>query len=415
MQRSSYRIVSYKVKHGYDVNDFLSSYRCLLQKAIDIIWGNIEWKRKGRRLIPIIPKSREFKRNLRNDLLREWKYASHYVDSAIKTAYSIINSWRKNYIKGRRGKTKPIVKRRFVRVKETLYVYRNDKIRITVEPRQLYLEFGLSRVWFKKRVKDYDLGELILKENELIITFKEKIAEDKQKKIAWDLNLLSMDGFCDKGWIRVDLKPLYTLHITYENLRRKIQRLNKTKPKTAKRLMLKYSKRYRNRVKDFLHKLTTKLSKELKDYEHGFEDLEKQGMFTKRKVHNRVISKQNWGQIVALMSYKAKIGLINPKNSTKTCPRCGEKMMHRKGQVLECRKCNLIINRQLNASINLYLTMWGFPPSMKVWEKIVLPILRRRGVTPKGCETDDMSPMNPKGNEVDVHQGAGLFIKIYLR
>jgi len=41
---------------------------------------------------------------------------------------------------------------------------------------------------------------------------------------------------------------------------------------------------------------------------------------------------------------------------------------------------------------------------MKVWEEIVLPILKRSGVTPKGCETDDMSPMNPEGNEVDVHQ-----------
>jgi len=41
---------------------------------------------------------------------------------------------------------------------------------------------------------------------------------------------------------------------------------------------------------------------------------------------------------------------------------------------------------------------------MKVWEEIVLPILRRSGVTLKGCETDDMS-LNARGNEVDVHQG----------
>ena len=142
--------------------------------------------------------------------------------------------------------------------------------------------------------------------------------------------------------------------------------MSKTKPKTAKRLMQKYSQRYRNRVKDFLHKLTTKLANEFKDYKHGFGGLEKRGMFTKRKTHNRVISKQNWKQIIQLMSYKANIRLLNPYNSTKTCPRCGGRMKHRKGQVLECGKCRLIINRQLNASINLYLTMWGFPPLMKV-------------------------------------------------
>jgi len=26
----------------------------------------------------------------------------------------------------------------------------------------------------------------------------------------------------------------------------------------------------------------------------------------------------------------------------------------------------------------------------------------------EGCETDDMSPMNPEGTEVDVHQGGYL-------
>jgi len=409
VQRNSYRIVSYKVKHGYDISEFLSSYRYLLQRAIDIIWDNIEWKKKRNRLIPIIPKSKDFKRTLRNQLLKDWNYASHYADSAIKTAYSILNSWRRNYIKGKRSKNKPVVKRKFVRVKETLYRFRESKIIITIKPRQFYLEFDLSKTWFRKRVEGYDLGELILKEDELIITFKKPVDNTpSKKKIAWDLNLLSMDGFCDKGWIRVDLKQLYTLHITYENLRRKIQSLSKTKPKTDKRLMQKYSKRYRNRVKDFLHKLTTKIANELKDYEHGFENLEKQGMFTKRKTHNRVISKQNWKQIIQLMSYKANIRLLNPYNSTKTCPRCGGRMKRRKGQVLECGKCRLIINRQLNASINLYLRMWGFPPSMKVWLELIEPILRRSGVTLKGDETDDLLPMNPEGVEVDVSQSGPL-------
>ena len=101
MQRGSYRIVSYKVRHNHDVREFLSSYRHLLQRAIDTIWDGIEWKKKKNRLIPMIPKSKE-KRALRNQLLKDWNYASHYVDSAVKTAYSILNSWRRNYIKGER-------------------------------------------------------------------------------------------------------------------------------------------------------------------------------------------------------------------------------------------------------------------------------------------------------------------------
>jgi len=87
----------------------------------------------------------------------------------------------------------------------------------------------------------------------------------------------------------------------------------------------------------------------------------------------------------------------------------------RKGQLLECEKCNLKIDRQLNASVNLYLRMRGSPPSMKAWEEIVLPILRRSGVTLIGGETDDMSPMNPEGTEVDVPQGGRMSVKEYVR
>ncbi|MBS7288782.1 MAG: transposase, partial [Candidatus Freyarchaeota archaeon] len=75
-------------------------YRWMLQRAIDGIWENITWKEKvikRRRLIPIIPKSNEFKRNLRNSLLRNWNFCAHYVDSAIKQAYSILKSWRRNF------------------------------------------------------------------------------------------------------------------------------------------------------------------------------------------------------------------------------------------------------------------------------------------------------------------------------
>ncbi|MBS7288685.1 MAG: hypothetical protein KIH01_08090 [Candidatus Freyarchaeota archaeon] len=103
MSECSYQVRSYKVKHSYDVKGFLESYRWLLQKAINEIWENITWNEvvKGRkRLIPIIPKSSEFKRNLRNSLLGNWDFCAHYVDSAIKQAYSILKSWRRNYLKG---------------------------------------------------------------------------------------------------------------------------------------------------------------------------------------------------------------------------------------------------------------------------------------------------------------------------
>ena len=68
-------------------------------------------KRKlpGKKQWRLLPKykvdihSKEYKKKLRDSLLQEWPYAAHWVDSAIKTAYSIFKTWRKNYVKGERG------------------------------------------------------------------------------------------------------------------------------------------------------------------------------------------------------------------------------------------------------------------------------------------------------------------------
>lgn len=189
--------------------------------------------------------------------------------------------------------------------------------------------FDLSKAWFKDRVEGWKMGEPILKEDELLLIYKKpKTAETPKKQIAWDMNLMSIDGFSgDQGWLKIDLKPLYTLHITYENIRRNIQKLTKKKPKTARRLRRKYSERHRNRTKDFLHQLTTMISREFKDYQHGFEDLEKQEIVKKRKGkkrgkrRNREVLVTNWGQIISLMSYKAaEVRLIDPRNSSKICP-----------------------------------------------------------------------------------------------
>jgi len=38
---------------------------------------------------PVIPKEKRFEKQLRNKLLQSWDYAKHYIDSAVKVAYSI--------------------------------------------------------------------------------------------------------------------------------------------------------------------------------------------------------------------------------------------------------------------------------------------------------------------------------------
>jgi len=92
-------------------------------------------------------------------------------------------------------------------------------------------------------------------------------------------------------------------------------------------------------------------------------------MLGSSKEHNRNISKSDWKAIVKFMSYKSNVTLLNPKNSTKRCSRCG-KINAPKGALYGCR-CGLRMDRQLNAAINLYLQMEGLPPTPKLFNKLM--------------------------------------------
>jgi len=105
--------------------------------------------------------------------LENWSYSKHYVDSAIKQAYSMLKSWRRGYLKGERRREKPVIRKRFVRIKETLYTYKDGKIKVSVKPHEEYLVFDISKAWFLKRAKG-ELGELILGEKYLTVTLGSK-------------------------------------------------------------------------------------------------------------------------------------------------------------------------------------------------------------------------------------------------
>jgi len=103
--------------------------------------------------VPEPPRSSVFKKKLRDELLGNCPYAKHWVDAVIKTAYSVMESWRKRYLRGRARKAKLRIKKRFATCKITLMRvnYERKTIRTTIKPEE-YLEVSWAGKWFTKRV-----------------------------------------------------------------------------------------------------------------------------------------------------------------------------------------------------------------------------------------------------------------------
>ena len=101
---------------------------------------------------------------------------------------------------------------------------------------------------------------MILTKKELIITVKKNVELKADRWASFDANLTNITAFIKGKVERYDLRELYHVHRVYEIKRQRIQKLPKFKPKTAKRPMRKYSKREKDRAKDFMHKLTAEIA-----------------------------------------------------------------------------------------------------------------------------------------------------------
>ena len=342
--------------------DLIKEYFKLKKTALDKIFKHVKYSKNGKAHLKFDKNKRK---KLRNKLLGNWRFAKHYVDSAINSVIGLVKGWIRLYNKGK-AKSKPEINKKSVYVKTTLFRIVNGKMKITIEPKKHYLEIDLGK--FNYLPKDYDsIGGLILTENRLIITFKRNVELIKPKDYAsFDVNLTNVTAYINGRIVRFDLRELYHIHRVYEEKRKRIQKLAKTKPNTAKKLMQKYSRREKNRAMDIIHKITTTIVRELVSTKCSaiLEDLKniKDKILNGSKDLNRKLSKWNCRTFQLILEYKLKwfgllVKYINPANSSKTCPVCSGRLSAYRDRLMKCNNCGLIADRDVIAVLNLQ--MWG--------------------------------------------------------
>jgi len=358
----SYRI---PVEPSPELVGLIESYFSVRKKALEVVLGHIKFSEKSKARLDFRNNDRK---KLRDELLKDWEYSKHYVDSAIHSVIGLVKGWIKLYNKGRAEKL-PEITRRTVYIKNTLFTFKNGILKISIRPHEQYLEVDLNEYhWIPK---DFDrLGGLVLTEKELIITVKKNVEPEADNYASFDVNLTNITALINGEIERYDLRELYHIHRVYELKRQRIQKLSKYKPKTSRRLMEKYSEREKNRAKDFLHKLTTKIARKLKESGCGavLENLNgiKHRVLNGSKTQNRKLSKWNARMFQFILEYKLKwLGLpvkyVDARNTSRTCPYCSGYLVASEGRLMRCEKCNIIIDRDVVAVLNLQMRGAGFP------------------------------------------------------
>ena len=143
--------------------------------------------------------------------------------------------------------------------------------------------------------------------------------------------------------------------------------------KHIKRLQ-RIHERIANRRKDFQHKLSSIYANH---YDVVFvEDLKIQNMVKNHKLA-RSIMDSSWSLFLQKLEYKCKLLIKVPaRNTTINCSRCGNKVPKSLAvRIHRCDKCNLVIDRDYNASINI------LQKGLKIFSQDKLP-QELREVTP---------------------------------
>ena len=195
-----------------------------------------------------------------------------------------------------------------------------------------------------------------------------KAAVQNKTAVGIDLGLKSALVLSDGMAIKAP-KPLKKSLLRLKRLQRQLNRKNhprtkgdKTKVsknyiKQSKRLNKLYL-RIHNIREDFIHKVTTAL---VRNYEYiCLEDLNVKGMMRNHHLA-RAISDIGFYRFKSVLMYKAlnfnRTVVVADRfyPSSKTCSRCGaiKENLTLKDRVYECKNCGAVIDRDLNAAVNL--------------------------------------------------------------
>jgi putative transposase len=142
---------------------------------------------------------------------------------------------------------------------------------------------------------------------------------------------------------------------------------SKNRKKAVVRLGRQHA-RIRNRRNHYLHQVSNQLVKN-----HALlvlEDLNITGMTTNRKL-SRAISDAAWGELARQVIYKQawRGGQVVVADrwfpSSKTCSSCGtvRKDLKLKDRTFECRGCGHVMDRDLNAAVNLAAWAENYTPT----------------------------------------------------
>ncbi len=352
------------VWHYSESHDELVAYLKDMQDAIRYALQVAYWDTVKDEKQHGVPSPIQLRREVREWFYSRHTYARHHVNPVCRTAVATLRSYRKSH----HGQLRiPEVKKLAMRIDSELFKIVDGRIRITLQP-NVYVWLSINAK--NKRYEEYSRGrcsELLITDRKVCLTFVIGDGEKplREKFVASDLNFGTVDSTKarigeENGSTKLEtvktelLRDVARIQNDFSRRRRMLQ-LHVKNPQKRNKKLRETRGRQRNRIKDALHKLSTKLVKENPDASHIFENLKgisKNGEKKSRKFRT-YLNRWPYRLYQSMVEYKSpnRTMYVSPRGTSSECPVCGGKLEHPAWAVSRCVKCGADYDRNRLASL----------------------------------------------------------------
>ncbi len=296
------------------------------------------------------------------DEFKKYHLHTHYTLSACEVACARLKQYRKN-------RKLAYVRKPHLKLDNQTFKIVDGKLRIPIQPREfLYIPLKVRKYHEEFLAGKYHIGSVTITPNTVTIAFSKHVTEVEAKgMVAFDTNEKSLVGVdSDGNHLSADLSRIATVQHTYRLKRATIQRRHRHCRTKCNKLLTKLRNRQTKRVENILHKVSKEvvLYAKAKQYAIALEKLTyirnsmRKGNWKGKYLRGRLNS-WNFRKLQQFIEYKAgwegiPIIYVDARNTSKTCSMCGcLNRLYPNEQVLQCSACGLVIDRHVNASINI--------------------------------------------------------------
>jgi len=294
------------------------------------------------------------------------KFNTKYVYGSLSVAKARLKLYRTTKKKHPNAK-RPYVKRDMILLDNQRFKIIDGYLRFPIKSKQ-YIFVKLASYVLEK-LENSKIGSITLTPEKLIISYSKEILQKNPKDyVGIDRNLDNATSYDTLGNFTVyNLEKTNDIKSKYREIKSHFKRND---VRIRKKLFSKYGKKEKNRVHQLLHNVSKQIVSQnqgiiLEDIK-GIRKLYRKGNGQGKKYRGKM-NTWSYYELQRQIEYKAKwnglpVNYVKAHGTSSKCSECDTKLVVEENRMMKCIKCNITIDRDINASKNILARGLRFDP-----------------------------------------------------